>query len=81
MRWTSDATNLQPTARPLLHGEDLLIVTTAGQLQVVNFASGQVVATASIGEPLGGVAALAGKQLLIAGSDGVVHRIPLPGKS
>jgi len=69
-----------PLAGPLLAcaDGDLLTIHQSGEVCRVDAASGKELARHSVGEPLSGPASLFGEHVLLAGSDGVVHRISIP---
>jgi outer membrane protein assembly factor BamB len=81
IRWTTPPAELQPAGAPLTVGSKLIVTTTTGKVQVIDLASGQFLASAEIGQPLGAAVVSTGQELLISGSDGVVHRLAMPGQS
>jgi outer membrane protein assembly factor BamB len=81
IRWTTPPADLQPAGAPLTLSSKLIVTTTSGKVQVIDRISGQFLASAEIGEPLGAAVVSVGQELLISGSDGVVHRLPMPGQS
>jgi len=81
IRWTTEPGDLQPAAPPLVLDQKLVVTTATGKVQVVNLQSGELLGSVEIGQPLGQAFAAAENELLIAGSDGVLHRITMPGKS
>jgi outer membrane protein assembly factor BamB len=57
---------------------DLLIAFQSGIVCRLDASSGKELAQHDVGEPLAGPVCLVGQQVLLAGSDGVVHRISIP---
>jgi outer membrane protein assembly factor BamB len=69
-----------PVAGPVLATSDgdLLVICQSGVVALLDATSGQELARQDVGAPLGGAACLLGSQVIVAGSDGVVHRMSLP---
>jgi hypothetical protein len=61
-------------------GGDLLILHQSGIVRRIDAVSGEELARHDVQQPLSGPARILGPNLFLAGSDGVVHRIPLPTK-
>jgi outer membrane protein assembly factor BamB len=57
---------------------DLIVIHQLGVVCRVESASGKELAATDVGQPLGAAAYVLSDQLIVAGSDGVLHRIALP---
>jgi outer membrane protein assembly factor BamB len=81
-RWTvapGDSASSPLAGQPLLcPGGDILVIDQTGQIQRLDANTGKQVAAANINQPVTGSACILGQSLIVAGSDGVLHRIALP---
>ncbi len=78
-RWANSAgCGGQPAGVPLEVEGDLVFSLREGSVTRIAGASGEQVAAATIGEPLGSGPVAFGKRLLLPGSDGALHVIPTP---
>lgn len=80
VRWTQPLTHGMLSATPIPLEQDFLIITRSGSVYRIAGDSGQEIALVETGEPLTGVTGKIGPRLLVAGSDGVIHAIPIPAK-
>ena len=69
-----------PLAGPPLACEngDLLVMHQTGIVCRLDSATGKELAAGDVGQPLGDAARIVGSDLFLGGSDGVLHRLPLP---
>ena len=78
VRWSIALAHGIPSAPPISHEQDFLIVTGAGSVFRVSQDKGQETGLLEVGEPLVAPASLTGEKLLVAGPDGTIHLVPLP---
>jgi outer membrane protein assembly factor BamB len=71
--WTVELRNQKLAGPPIDFGGNILLATQAGQLLVVNPATGEKIKSVELGQPIAGSPTLSGSQLLIGGRDGSVH--------
>ncbi|MDA1051309.1 MAG: PQQ-binding-like beta-propeller repeat protein [Planctomycetota bacterium] len=78
-RWANSAgCGGQPAGVPLEVAGDFVIAVREGSVVRIAGANGQQVAEVTIGEPLGASPVAFGSRLLLPGSDGALHVIPMP---
>jgi outer membrane protein assembly factor BamB len=79
IRWKLPAERGPLAGPPLaLADGDLLVAYQSGLVCLLDAASGKELAQHDVGEPLAGPVCVVGPHALLAGSDGVVHRISIP---
>ena len=59
---------------------DVIVLSQSGTISRLDPTTGKTIARQVIGEPLGGAACILGEQVFAAGSDGTVHRFPVPAR-
>ncbi len=79
-RWSQPLAHGLPALAPLNVDGDLILVTRDGTVCRLAADSGQELAAATIGQPAGSAASLAGEQIVVAGGDGTLHTLPIPKK-
>jgi outer membrane protein assembly factor BamB len=81
IRWQQPPERGVPAGAPLACSDgDLLVAYQSGVVCRLDAATGNTLAQHEIGEPLLGPGCILGSQVYLAGSDGVIHRIPLPAR-
>ena len=78
IRWSIPLTHGIPSAPPIPHEQDFVIVTQSGSVYRVSQDKGQEKGLVEVGEPLTAPASLFHDRLLVAGPDGTIHLVPLP---
>jgi outer membrane protein assembly factor BamB len=78
IRWSIPLAHGIPSAPPIPHEQDFIIVTQSGSVYRVSQAKGQETELVELGEPLTAPASVFNGQLLAAGPDGTIHLVPLP---
>jgi outer membrane protein assembly factor BamB len=78
IRWSIPLAHGIPSATPIPHEQDFVIVTQTGSVYRVSQDKGQETGLVEVGEPLTSPASLFNGRLLSAGPDGTVHLVPLP---
>ncbi|MGI8982231.1 MAG: PQQ-binding-like beta-propeller repeat protein [Pirellulaceae bacterium] len=78
IRWSIPLSHGIPSAPPIPHEQDFVIVTQTGSVYRVSQDKGQEAGLVEIGEPLTAPASLFNGRLLAAGPDGTIHLVPLP---
>ncbi len=76
--WTLDFPQSILLGPPLKSGENLVFLSTSGFVQVVNQATGEVVGSADVGQPLSGTARIAASGIIVGSDEGAVLLIPVP---
>jgi outer membrane protein assembly factor BamB len=59
---------------------DLVVLHQSGIVSRLDAATGKSIAQHDVGEPLGAAACILGEEAFAAGSDGTIHRFPLPAR-
>ncbi len=81
IRWQQPLERGVPAGGPLACSDgDLLVAYQSGIVCRLDAATGNALAQHDVGEPLLGPACILGSHVYLAGSDGVIHRIPLPAR-
>jgi hypothetical protein len=82
VRWqqAEDMLARGPLAGPLVATTDgdLIAIYQSGAVCRLDATSGKELASREIGEPLRGPACIVGQNLVVSGSDGVIHRVAVP---
>jgi outer membrane protein assembly factor BamB len=78
IRWSIPLAHGIPSAAPIPHEQDFVVVTHTGSVYRVSQDKGQETGLVDVGEPLTSPASLFNGRLLSAGPDGTVHLVPLP---
>ncbi len=80
LAWKSPLEGRSLACPPLLKDGNLILVHRSGTLTRLAADSGETIASAEVGEPLGPAAWVLGQRLLVGGADGVLHLVNLPRK-
>jgi outer membrane protein assembly factor BamB len=80
IRWSIPLAHGIPTAAPVPHEQDYVVITRSGAVYRVSQDKGEETGLVEIGEPLSSPASLFNGRLLAAGPDGTIHLISLPAK-
>lgn len=79
IRWRQPLEHGPIAASPVAAPDgDLIVAYQSGEVCRVDAASGKELASHDVGEPLQGAACIVGSNLVVTGSDGVVHRVAIP---
>jgi outer membrane protein assembly factor BamB len=78
IRWSIPLAHGNPSAPPIPHEQDFVVVTQTGTVYRVSQEKGQEAGFVDVGEPLTAPASLFNGRLLTAAPDGTIHLIPLP---
>jgi outer membrane protein assembly factor BamB len=78
IRWSIPLAHGIPSAPPIPHEQDFVVVTQSGSVYRVSQDKGQETGLTEVGEPLISPASLFNGRLLTAGPDGTIHLVPLP---
>ena len=76
--WAVDFPKSKLLGAPVKSGESLVVLTTGGQVWVINQASGAVTASVDVGQPLSGTAKVIANNLLVGSDEGAVLLLPIP---
>ncbi len=80
-RWEQPAVSHgKPAGLPLDVNGNYVFASQDGTVWVVSAATGEEVAKTDLGEPIGSGAVAFGTRLLLCGSDGALHVVPMPAK-
>jgi outer membrane protein assembly factor BamB len=77
LHWTLPLEQIALIGPAIVHGEDILINSTAGSMYRISIDTGKLLATVDTGEPLSGPPFVFGSALLFPGSEGVLLAIPV----
>lgn len=76
--WTLDLPSGQPIDTPLLADGKLIITGADGWILSVDPSSGEITGQIDVGQPLAGNPLIAGSQMLVPGSEGIVYVVARP---
>ncbi len=76
--WSIDFPKSKLLCPPLKTGESLVVLTTGGQVWVINQGTGEITASVDVGQPLSGSAKLISTNILVGSDEGAVLLLPVP---
>jgi outer membrane protein assembly factor BamB len=76
--WAIDFPQSMLLGPPLKSGDNLIFLSISGQIRVVNQASGEVIGSADIGQPLSGAARIISSGIVVGSDEGAVLLVPVP---